>query len=260
MPRTAPRDPWAGHRKLLVVADVQTGYHHHSISHALTTIARLGRDSGLYMTELRTDSQLITRRPIIGQGAKYGGRRVNARNLNDFDALFLLPSGAGTLSDEQKADLLAFVRDDGKGLIAGHAATVGFFDWPEFGELIGGRLAGEITANARILVEDPDFPGADAFGGASFAFTEQHPILKAPWSRETSHVVMRLDPASLTPEQRARREDEDFPVVWTRAYGAGRVCNLAWGHEEATWDDPRFQRLALGAIGWALDSSHMVSG
>lgn len=257
MSRTAsdrPRrvDPWDGKRKLLAIADVQTGYHHDSISHALATIERLGRESGAYVANLRTDSQLITKKPILGQGTKYGGRPVNARGLDSYDALFLLPSGEGTLSAEQKADLLSFVRDDGKGLVVGHAGILGFYDWPEFGELTGARLAGEFMGSARVLVSDPEFPGALAFGADSFFFDEQHPILKEPYSNDRVHVVLRIDPESVDPAQKAKRPDGDFPVVWTKSYGKGRVYHVGWGHQESTWDDPRFQQLILEGIKWAM--------
>lgn len=251
-PRAPFTDPWAGRRKLLAVADVQTGYRHDSISHGLATVERLGRESGAFVTNIRTDSQLITRQPIIGQGAKYGGKKVNARDLRDYDALFLLPSGEGTLSAAQKADLLAFVHDDGKGLIIGHAGILGFYDWPEFGDLAGARLGGEFMGSVTVNVEDPGFPGADAFGTAPFAFTEQHPIMKEPYSRELVHVIMSIDPATVEPHQRGKRPDDDFPVVWTRSHGKGRVFNTGWGHLDATWDDPRFQQMMLEGIRWAM--------
>ena len=99
--------------------------------------------------------------------------------------MFLLPSGIGSLTDQQKADLLSFIRDDGKGIVVGHAATVGY-EWPEFGELIGGWMDSEFNANAGVIVEDPKFPGADAFGGLTFMFNDQHPVLKPPYSRDRS--------------------------------------------------------------------------
>src|SRR3989441_3462711 len=93
-----PADPWPGMKKLLAVADVQTGYHHDSISHALATVERIGRDSKTYATMIRTDSQLITHSQIKGQG-RYEGRDVNAKSLNLYDALFMVPSGYGTLTE-----------------------------------------------------------------------------------------------------------------------------------------------------------------
>jgi type 1 glutamine amidotransferase len=249
----ANADPWAGKKKLLAVADVGTGFHHDSISHALATVEKLGRESGAYVTMIRTDPQLITKQQITGiPGSRYNGRGVNARTLDYYDAVFLLPSGPGTLTPQQKADLLSFVRDDGKGVVVGHAATVGYYDWPEFGELIGGWMSSEFNANSSVIVEDPAFPGADAFGPGPFLFNEQHPVLKEPYSRDKIHVIMRLDPAKLGPADRARRADGDFPVVWAQQYGKGRMYNVGWGHDEATWDDPRFQKMVLGGIKWAL--------
>jgi type 1 glutamine amidotransferase len=255
-------DPWPGKKKLLLVADVQTGYHHDAINHGMAVIERLGRESGAYVTFLRTDSQLITKQPIVGQG-KYAGGNINVKPLDFYDAVFLLPSGDG-MSEQQKKDLLAFVRDDGKGLIVGHAAGVAFtrkdatLTWPEWGDLIGGLMdrvdghAGEFRANAGIIVEDTNFPGALAFGGPTFIFEEQHPVLMAPYSRDKVHVIMRLDPASLTEQQRAMRPDRDFPVVWARQYGKGRVYNVGWGEFETTYDNPGFQKMILEGVKWAL--------
>src|SRR5689334_16586808 len=51
-------------KHVLAWADVRNGYQHDSISHALATIERRGRESGEYDTFIRTDSQPITKRPI----------------------------------------------------------------------------------------------------------------------------------------------------------------------------------------------------
>ena len=74
----------AGARKhVLAWADVRNGYQHDSISHAVATIERLGRESGAYDTFIRTDSQLITKHPITfpaGTGIATG-EQFNVRNL-----------------------------------------------------------------------------------------------------------------------------------------------------------------------------------
>jgi type 1 glutamine amidotransferase len=247
----AGADPWPGMKHLLAVADVQSGFHHDSISHALATVEQIGRKAGVYSTMIRTDSQLITNDPIIGKD-RYEGRSVNARVLPFYDAIFMLPSGFGTMSEQQKKDLLAFVHDQGKGLIVGHATSVAFLNWPEFGEMIGGYMNSEFLTNAKVVVEDPKFPGSDAFGLDPFMFNEQHPVLKEPYSRDKVHVILRLDPSALDETNRARRPDGDFPQVWAVQYGKGRVFNIGWGHLDATWDDPRFQKMTLEGIKWAM--------
>src|SRR5262249_12653424 len=146
-------DPWPGRKKLLFVADVQTGYHHDAINHTMGIVEEMGRKTGSYIAFLRTDSQLITKRPIAPQG-KYGPSQIiHVKSLDFFDAVFMLPSGNSTLNEEQKNALLSFVHGDGKGLIVGHAAGVAFFDkggasvWPEWNNLIGMRMNGEFAAN-----------------------------------------------------------------------------------------------------------------
>lgn len=245
-------DAWPGMKKLLLVADVQNGFHHDSISHAIGVIEQMGRESGEWVTIIRTDSQLLTKQPILGQGARYTGRPVNARNLNYFDAVFFLGSGAGTLTAQQKADLLSYIREDGKGFVAGHAATVAYFDWPEFLDMIGGFMESEYRVDTMALLNaDPAFPGASAFP-ASFNYTEQYPVIRQPFSSKDVHVILRVDPRKMTEEQLKRRPDGDLPVVWAKPYGKGRVYNLTLGHQEQVWDDPKFRTLAKEGIRWAL--------
>src|SRR4051795_12172993 len=131
-------------KRVLAWADVRSGYQHDSISHAVATIERLGRESSGYDTVIRTDSQLITKHPITfpaGTGiASSAGGDFNVRTLTYFDAIFFFGVREVELTADQRADLLSFVRDDGKGFVAAHAAATAFFSWPEFGELLGGRF------------------------------------------------------------------------------------------------------------------------
>jgi type 1 glutamine amidotransferase len=248
----APVDPWPGMKRLLVIADVQNGYHHDSISHAMATIEQMGRQSGKWMTIIKTDSQVITKSDIVGTGTRYGGRSVNARNLDFFDAVFFLGSGSGTLTDQQKADLLSFVREDGKGFVAGHASGVAYFDWPEFTQLLGAPMESEYpTGVMSLLRKNATFPGAAAFP-AEFTYNDQFPVTPRTFSSRDVNVLFALDPTKMTPEQLARRPDGDFPIIWYDTVGAGRVFNLGVGHREEVWDDPKFRAMASGAIEWAL--------
>ena len=91
---------------------------------------------------------------------------------------------------------------------------------------------------------------------------EGHPFFEVAWlaasDRSTGRryedaVRWKLDtpiPAAV----RDRRPDGDYPVVWARQYGKGRVFNIGWGEFEETWDDPGVQGLILGAIRWAVGS------
>src|SRR5580693_9172801 len=92
-----PEDLFPGKKKLLAIGDTRTGYQHDSVSHALATIERLGYESGAYITYIRTDSQLITKAPVERHDPRTpeASVRVNAKNLNDFDAIFFMGTGEG---------------------------------------------------------------------------------------------------------------------------------------------------------------------
>jgi hypothetical protein len=55
--QTAP----LGRKKLLAIGE-EKGYRHESVSHALATLERLGRESGLWDTTIRTDTEALTKR------------------------------------------------------------------------------------------------------------------------------------------------------------------------------------------------------
>lgn len=251
----APCDPYPGKKKLLVIADVQSGFHHTSINHTMAVIEEMGRKSGDYVAFLRTDSQLITKSPIKVTSARYARGNTNIRNLDYFDAVVFLGSGEGTMSDQQKADLIAAIHDDGKGLVLGHAQGVNFYNWPEWGQMIGGFMANEYPVSGmKAKVVDPSWKGAAAFGKGSFLWTDQWPVLKPEFTRGSVHTIMALDPAAMTPEQKARsgRSDDYYPIVWAKNYGKGRVFNFTGGHRDEFLDEPKNQALLLEGIDWAL--------
>src|ERR1700730_19395282 len=76
-----PQAPASRRRKLLAWGDTITAYQHDSVSHALATMERLGRESGAFDTYIRTDSQWIKKQPVPAPAR-------NTRNLNYFDAIF----------------------------------------------------------------------------------------------------------------------------------------------------------------------------
>jgi hypothetical protein len=48
-------------RKQLLAIGEEKGYRHEAVSHALSTIERLGRETGLWDTFIRTDTEALTK-------------------------------------------------------------------------------------------------------------------------------------------------------------------------------------------------------
>lgn len=233
----------APERKQLLVIGDEKGFRHSAISHAMATLHRLGRDSGLWETHIRTDTEPLTKQKL----------EYNARNLNTFDAVLFYTGGTLAMTGEQRADLLSFIRDDGKGFIGVHSAAITNVKWPEFVEMLGGTFDEHPwnTFAAPIVVEDPRFPGMDAWP-AAFTLTDEIYQMKS-FSRANVRVLMRLDSSKLDlANPKVHRADRDFAVSWARPYGKGRVFYSTLGHVESNWDRPDFQRMYTGAIRWAL--------
>ena len=253
----APPAQPAAKKRILAIGDVRTGFQHDSVSHALATIDRLGYESGIYVTYLRTDSQLLTKGKVERHDPRTPelGANINAKNLDYFDAIFFMGTGENDMTDQQKKDLLTFVHDDGKGFVAAHTGDAAFFTWPEFGEMVGGYFDNHPWGqfDAPVIVEDQNFPAMKAFPPA-FTIHDEIYVHKAPFSRDKVHVLARLDETKLDygKAQNLHRTDKDFPVAWSKSYGKGRVFYSTFGHAAETWDDPRVQKMYLEAIKWAL--------
>ena len=90
-----------------------------------------------------------------------------APSLANVDAIFFLGHREIELDPEQRADLMSFIKDDGKGFVAGHTATTAFMSWPEFGEMLGGRFDNHPwgSVHAPVINEDPNFPATKHLPG-----------------------------------------------------------------------------------------------
>jgi type 1 glutamine amidotransferase len=236
-------------KAVLAWADTRNGLaQHDSVSHALSVIERLGYESGAYDTYIRTDSNIIAKSPLMTTGQPASG----GPSLNNVDAIFFLGHREVELTDQQKADLLSFIKDDGKGFVAAHTATTAFLQWPEFGEMLGGRYDGHPwnTVYGSVINEDPSFPATKHFP-ATFNFTDEF-YQTQNYSRHKLRVLLRLDVSKLPPTSDPHRPDGDFPLAWAKMYGKGRVFYSSLGHAASTWDDPGVYHMYFEALKWSL--------
>jgi type 1 glutamine amidotransferase len=240
-------------------------YAHDAVSKAMYTIARLGADSGLWDVMFRTDFRLVSRKPL--------DHYRNAKNLNYFDAIMLFTQGEFRLTDDQKVDLLSFVREDGKGLLVAHSGTdfnrweftspttMVIKDdggWPDLTKLIGGVFVSHPwRQKVKVNVEDRDFPATRHFPKTLEIEDEIYQM--GQYSRDQVRVLMSLDVSSVDlkhpPLAPVVRTDLDFPLVWAKTEGKGRVFVSPLGHIMSHWDRADMQKMWLEAARWVLKLS-----
>lgn len=234
---------------LLAWADTRNGIaQHDSVSHAIAVIERIGYESGVYDTYIRTDSNIISYKPLKTDGTPASG----GPSLNNVDAIFFCGHREVPLDDAGKADLVDFIKVKGKGFVAAHVGLTAFESWPEFANIIGGGFDGHVFGNvtAPLITEDPNFPAVKHFPPTVTMADEYY--MPKNYSRDKIRVLQRLDISGFAPNPNYHRTDGDYPVTWALMYGKGRVFYSSLGHDTKTWDNTDVSRMYFEAIKWAM--------
>jgi hypothetical protein len=155
--------------------------------------------------------------------------------------------------DRARQAMLDFVRN-GKGLVCYHASNNAFWGWEEFDKLVGGtwrETAGHGPYHAyRVTIVDREHPIMRGMPG-SFAETDElyHRLTLQP----NIHVLATAfdDPNNCNKTRTNCGTGKDEPLIWTVAYGAGRVFQTTLGHDVAAMQSPGFQLTLQRGTEWA---------
>ncbi len=220
-------------KKLLYVTH-SAGFKHKVLPVSEEIMKQLGADTGHFSVDVTRDVGLI-----------------NAENLKKYDALMFYTTGELPISGEQKKAFVDFIRTGGA-FIGVHSATDTFYEWPEYGRIIGGYFDKHPwTQVVTVRVEDTAHPATKHLG-TSFEIKDEIYQFKN-YSRENVRVLMTLDTSSVDLNKpNVHRTDGDFATAWCRTYGKGRVFYSALGHFEEVWRDERYRKHIVNGIRWAM--------
>ncbi len=233
-------------KTLLAWADTRNGQSQHAFtSHALAIVERMGYESGLWDTFIRTDSNIVANTAFKTDGTPASG----GPSLSNTDGIFFLGHREIDINPKQREELLAYVRS-GKGFVAAHTGLTAFASWPEFGEMLGAQYDGHLyTGPGQVISEQPNFPAVKHLG-ATFNFTDEFYRAKT-YSRDKMDVLLRFHPPS-APGTAKLAADGDYPLAWAKNYGQGRVFYGSFSHDASSWDIRNIQLMYFEAIKWSL--------
>ncbi len=231
--------PQAGHSRpakkgKLLYMTLTKGFHHESVELSKQIVKEMGEKSGDYDTTVTEDVGAFTK-----------------ENLKNYDAVMFNTTGELPMTDEEKSALVDFLRS-GHGFVGVHSATDTFYMWSTYGDIIGGWFNHHPWHQmVTIEVVDPKSPLV-SFLGNSFQINDEIYQI-SDFKAETSHVLLKLDPKSVAMQKEGVRiRYYGWPVAWTRMFGKGRVYYNSLGHEDAVWNDPRYQEMLLNGIRWVM--------
>jgi uncharacterized protein len=220
--------------KQLLYVTHSAGYRHEVLPYSQEVMRDLGATAGAFEATCTDDVST-----------------VDWNDLDRYEAIAFCTTGELPIPDEGKNNLIRFVRD-GKAFIGIHNATDTLYQFEPYGEMIGGYFNGHPWhEEVGVIVEDRNHPSTrhlpERFTIHDEIYTHRN------WSRDRTHVLMRLDNSSIDLQKGAgKREDNDFALAWCHPFGSGRVFYTALGHGRPTWTDERFHQHLLGGIRWAI--------
>jgi type 1 glutamine amidotransferase len=146
----------------------------------------------------------------------------------------------GVLTEAQKTKLLELIRS-GTGVVAVHASYYSFTKWDQCREIYGAKFIkhGDVDIMIDVRLKDRD-----------------HPVTKGlPESFETHSELYQSTPLSadchLLAVAKEKGTDTEYPSVWTRKYGQGRVVTILPAHWPDAYHSKPFQKLIVQSVNWA---------
>ena len=255
-----------GPKKLLFLTHAGL-YKHTSLGPAEKAVMELGKAGGFDVTAL-AGYQLDAK--------EHDFSFLTPEYLAQFDGVMMMTNGNLRFTEAQKQSLVDFV-GSGKGFIGAHCASLTFYDYPAFGDMLGGYFHRNLPQGtiAVLKVEDPTHPATRMLGTGWPLVDEFYLFGTAPWeaskpddnidvlfknkipmgfSRSRVRVLLSLDTEKMDLSKQPHLvRGGDYPQAWTREYGKGRSFYTSLGHRDDIWsNDPVFRAHITGGIRWAL--------
>jgi type 1 glutamine amidotransferase len=232
---TAPADA-AKKKAHVLIYSGSTGYRHESIPAAVEALKAMGAKAG-YIVDATEDPEVFT-----------------AEKLKQYQALVLVSTSTDPKKPESewfvgaRRDALQGFLKDGKGVVGIHAAADSHYNWPWYGQMIGGYFERHPkgTPKGTVTVVDAKHP-ATAKLPKTLERNDEWYYYKD--FNPTMRVLITIDPASIGDGE---ADVNPNPLVWCHEFGGGRVFYSALGHTPESYSEPYMVNLLTGALAYAV--------
>ena len=178
-------------------------------------------------------------------------------SLQRFNVVVFLNTTGDVLNDAQQIELNRFIQAGG-GFVGVHAAADTEYDWPWYGDLVGGWF--------RTHPSDPNVRE-----GVLHVVDAEHEAAKdlpAEWNKVDEWYEYRSVNPEVTvllniDETTYKRADENpaaefRPIAWYREFDGGRTFYTGLGHTAESYSDPLFLNHLWGGIQYAAGEGGLV--
>ena len=171
-------------------------------------------------------------------------------NLRKFDAIVFLCTTGDCLNDSQQKAMEAFLNAGG-GYLGIHSAADTEYDWPFYGDMLGGAwFAGHPDIqDAEVKNEAPGHPTMKSWPSVFRRKDEWYNYRANPRGKCT--VLASLNESSY----QGGTMKGDHPIIWCREVGKGRAWYTGFGHTQESYKEQPFRDMMWNALEWATHTS-----
>jgi type 1 glutamine amidotransferase len=254
LPTEAPAKPQKA-RKVLIFT-LASGYVHGSIPVGAAAFELMGKKLGTWDSVISHDKEMFAPDKLSQfdavimestTGELFGLKRGDYKKMSDEDKAH---------NDMLRKSLVDFVKG-GHGLVGVHAAGDCSYDWPEYGDMMGGYFNGHPWGHVTYKIDDANSPLTAMFPKEKpfVVDDETYTFKPEPYSRAKLHVLASIDMSQMSDADKKKENrpyDHDYALAWIHQYGSGRVFYAAHGHGEAMYSNPTMLKFYLAGIQYAL--------
>ncbi len=251
-------------KKKILVFSKTMGFRHKSIGTGKQTLKLMGESTGAFDVVISDDLVNFDQDNIKNFDAicflnttknVFSASKGQLKKMSDAEK-----KAASDLEKTRKTNLMNFIAG-GKGFIGIHSATDTFYEWPEYGMMIGGYFNGHPwTSNMEVSIKAEEKNKAHALlngvipaDKGELRFKEEIYQLKDPYDSSKLTLLLKLDSdASQKPRGGIKRKDKDFGVSWVKPHDKGRVFYCSLGHNDHIYWNKNVLRHYYAGIIYAL--------
>ncbi|MBK7644861.1 MAG: ThuA domain-containing protein [Planctomycetes bacterium] len=159
--------------------------------------------------------------------------------------LLVLTNNQPLEGDELRLGILSYVERGGSLMLLHPATWYNWPDWPEYNaKLVGGGAHGHEEYREFIVsltgTKSPILDGLPP----SFGITDE--LYQAELGKDARCTVLA--------KSRSKVTQKEYPCVWTRTLGQGRILCMTLGHDGAAHEHSAYQKLLVNGARWLLSN------
>lgn len=206
------------------------GWRHASIESGAIAIKKLGDENGFRVTWTE-DSYSFSE-----------------ENLANYDAVVFLNTTLDVLNDSQQENFENYIQNGG-GFVGIHSAADTEYDWPWYGELVGGWFNSHPNnpnvRDATVIVVDDSHPATEHL---SETWDRADEWYNYKYFYDATHKLLVMD----TESYEGSEHPGNHPISWYHNYDGGRAFYTGLGHTSESFSEEAFLQHILGGIMYAM--------